>query len=186
MMTDYGFVLARGDKGFRHFLKYTLFEADTTIMNFESKDISSTLERVDSYVIAKRIKRLYQEFLDQLTEEEKYVVDRIRRGKIRYQEYASFYGGPYRPCYEKWEKTFFRRNIYGNIDKLLLGLLIRSIRTQKNVSRAELVSATGFSYPRVRHFEMGNTLPTLDFLFRFTKIFGCTIDEMIKVATEKI
>ena len=101
MMTDYGFVLARGDKGFRHFLKYTLFEADTTIANFESKDIRSTLERADSYVIARRIKRLYQEFLDQLTEEEKYVVDRIRRGKIRYQEYASFYGEPYKPCYEK-------------------------------------------------------------------------------------
>lgn len=30
-MTDYGFVLARGDKRFRHFLKYTLFEADEAI-----------------------------------------------------------------------------------------------------------------------------------------------------------
>ena len=89
-------------------------------------------------------------------------------------------------CYAKWEKIFFRRNIYGNISKLLLGILIRSIREQQYISRAEICSATGYSYPRVRHYEMGNTLPTLDFLFKFSKIFGCSIDELIKVATEKI
>lgn len=33
---------------------------------------------------------------------------------------------------------------------------------------------------------MGNVLPTLDFMLKFKKIFGCSIDEMIKVATEKI
>ena len=53
MITDYGFVLARGDKRFRHFLKYTLFEVEKCISNFESKGISRTLERTDNYVIAK-------------------------------------------------------------------------------------------------------------------------------------
>ena len=87
--------MTRRDKGFRHFLRYTLFEVDTTIMNFESKDIRSVLERTDSYVIAKRIRRLYQEFLDQLNEDERKVVDRIGHGKIRHQEYASVYGDCY-------------------------------------------------------------------------------------------
>lgn len=52
MITDYGFVLARGDKGFRHFLKYTLFEVEKCISNFESKGISRTLEWPDNYVVA--------------------------------------------------------------------------------------------------------------------------------------
>lgn len=68
MITDYGFVLARGDKGFRRFLKYTLFEVGKCISNFESKGISRTLERPDNYVIAKRIKSLYTEFIDVLCE----------------------------------------------------------------------------------------------------------------------
>lgn len=186
MITDYGFVLARGDKGFRHFLKYTLFEAEKCISNFESKGISRTLERPDNYVIAKRIKSLYTEYIDGLSDDEKDAVKKIRYGKVRYEEYASFYGGVYKMCYAKWEKIFFRRNIYGNISKLLLGILIRSIREQQYISRAEICSATGYSYTRVRHYEMGNTLPTLDFLFKLSKIFGCSIDELIKVATEKI
>ena len=56
MIADYGFVLARGDKGYRHFLKYTLFEVEKCISNFESEGISRTLERPDNYVIAKERK----------------------------------------------------------------------------------------------------------------------------------
>lgn len=183
MITDYGFVLARGDKGFRHFLKYTLFEVEKCISNFESKGISRTLEKPDNYVIAKRI---YTEYIDGLSGDEKDAVKKIRYGKVRYEEYASFYGGVYKICYAKWEKIFFRRNIYGNINKTILGWLIRSIREQQYISRAKICSATGYSYPRVRHYEMGNTIPTLDFLFKFSKIFGCSIDDLIKVATKKI
>ncbi|MDY4819362.1 MAG: hypothetical protein SO206_03790 [Bacilli bacterium] len=91
MMTDYGFILARGDKDFRHFLRYTLFEADMAILNFDKKDIRSVLEKADSYVIVKRTRRLYQELLDQLNEDERKVVNRIRHVKIRHQEYASVY-----------------------------------------------------------------------------------------------
>lgn len=151
MITDYGFVLARGDKGFRNFLKYTLFEVEKCISNFESNGISRTLERPDNYVIAKRIKSQYTEYIDGLSEEEKDAVKKIRYCKVRYKEYASFYGGLYKMCYAKWEKIFFSRNIYGNISKLLLGILIRSIREQQYISRAEICSATGYSYPRVRH-----------------------------------
>lgn len=74
MITDYGFVLARGDKGFRHFLKYTLFEVEKCISNFESKGISRTLEKPDNYVIAKRI---YTEYIDGLSGDEKDAVKKI-------------------------------------------------------------------------------------------------------------
>ena len=43
-----------------------------------------------------------------------------------------------------------------------------------------------YSYLRVMHYEIGNSLPTLNFMLKFKKIFGCSIDEMIKVPTEKI
>ena len=179
-------MFARDDKGFRHFLKHTLFEVEKCISNFESEGISRTLVRPDNYVIAMRIISLYTEYIDGLSDDEKDAVKKIRYGKVRYEEYASFYCGVYKMCYAKWERIFFRRNIYGNISKLLLGILIRSIREQQYISRVEICSATGYSYPRVRHYETGNTLPTLDFLFKFSKIFGCSIDELIKVATEKI
>lgn len=89
-------------------------------------------------------------------------------------------------CYAEWEKIFFRRNIYGNISKLLLGILIRSIREQQYISRAEICSDIGYSYPRIRDYEIENAVPTFDFNFKFSKIFGWSIDELIKVATEKI
>ena len=121
MITDYGFVLARGDEGFRHFLKYTLFEVEKCISNFESNGISRTLERPDNYVIAKRIKSLYTEYIDGLSEEEKDAVKKIRYGKIRYEEYASFYGGVYKMCYAKWEKIFFRRNHIWQYQQIIIG-----------------------------------------------------------------
>lgn len=172
MILNYGFVLAKGDKGFRRFLKYTLLKMETTITNFESDGISKTLEILDHYVIAKRIKSLFVEFMGSLNEEDKNVIKRIKRGRIRYQDYPSFYGGPHRSYYEKLEETFFRRNIYGNIDKLFMGWFIHSIREQRNISRPAICTAAGYSYPRVRNFETGNALPTLDFLFKFSKTFG--------------
>ena len=82
------------------------------------------------YVIAKRIRSLYTECIDGLSDDEKDAIKKIRYGKVRYEEYASFYGGVYKICYAEWEKIFFIRNKYGNISKLLLGIHIRSIREQ--------------------------------------------------------
>ena len=98
IIIDYCFVLARGDKGFRQFIKYTLLRVEATITNFESGGISKILANPDNYVIAKRIMSLYNGFIDQLTDEEKAAIKRIRYGKIKQEEYESFYGGVYIQC----------------------------------------------------------------------------------------
>ena len=186
MLLDYGFVIDRGDRGFKNFIKYTMQKVEMIIGNFECNGLERIKEQPDSYALAKTIKRLYCNFLNELNDNEKEVVKRIRYGKIKQDEYLDVYGKIYQLCYAKWERIFFKRNVYGEINKCLLGILIRSIREQQNISRAAICNATGYSYPRVRHFEMGNTLPTLDFIFKFSKMFGCSIDEMIKVASQKL
>lgn len=84
------------------------------------------------------------------------------------------------------EDILQKRNVYGDIDRFSLGSVFHSIMEQQNVSRATISNATGYSYLKVRHYEIGNALLTLNFLFKFSRIFGCSIDEKDKVATERI
>lgn len=184
MKLDYGFVVAHSNIGFKNFIKYTLFHIKTCISDFESK---SEIIKPDpaKYVLAKRLYNLYEDFKSKLTIDELEILDNIKyrnRDKIFDEEDYAF---KQKVIYEKWEKVFFKKPaIYQDIDKTILGFLLSAIREENNITRAAVANATGYSYPRVRHFELGNTLPTLDFLYKFSIIFGCSIDELIKEANK--
>lgn len=187
MLSDYGFVICKGEFGFKNFLKYVMFDVEFTLINFESVGLQNKKDEPDRIAIAKRIKRLYEEFFNSLSDDEKEVIERIKRGKIPFDEYRQVYGEMFRSCYSKYEKTFFKQHkVYGYFNACILGDLIQAVRKKHNIPRAAVTSATGYSYTRVRHFEMGNTIPPLEFLFKFAKMFHCSIDEMLKISSRTI
>lgn len=128
------------------------------------------------------IHKKYTEFLSQLNDEEREVLKKIR------WKWNGFYNdlpkniASIEAVYDKWEKCFFTKSNYREINKFQLGLLIRVIREQHHESWAAVASAAGCTYAKLNHIEMDHTLPTLEFLFRFSQMFGCSIDKLLKLS----
>lgn len=60
-----------------------------------------------------------------------------------------------------------------------------AIRKYRNVSRMAVANATGFTYAQVEHYELGDCMPSTEFLFMFTQIFKCLINEIFKLSIKK-
>ena len=175
----YGFVVAHSNHGFRRFVQQVMFNIQSCIEDFENKNLS-VRPNADKYAMAKRLSILYEEFKSSLNEEETKRLREIKYGGTAFPEDPSLYYGSYDSMYKKWENIFFGEPLFNEIDKTHLGILLFSIRESHWFSRAEIADATGYSYAKVRHYEMGHTLPTLDFLYKFTQMFDCSIDELIR------
>lgn len=75
--------------------------------------------------------------------------------------------------------------IYNELDVKLLGLTLTAIRKYRNVSRMAVANATGFTYAQVEHYELGNCIPSAEFLFMFSQIFKCSVDELFELSIKK-
>ena len=62
MLSDYGFVISRGEFGFKNFIKYGMYDVELTLVDFESVGLQNKTYDPDKIAIAKRIKHLYEEF----------------------------------------------------------------------------------------------------------------------------
>ena len=58
--------------------------------------------------------------------------------------------------------------------------MIAEIRKQNNYSQLSLAIELGVSQQTVSHWETGVREPPLKYLILMSKLFGCTIDELVR------
>ena len=180
MKLDFGYLINKGPRGFRDFLKSTLPRIEEDIITFENKSLLSSFESPEKYSLAITIKKKYSEYVKTLSMNELLAIEQTKYKRKEIELDDETYKEAFDSALLKYESFFFKKSLYGKIDPFRMGLLIRSIREHYHVTRKEIVNATGYSYPKVRHIEMGNTLPSLDFLLKYCEMFGCSIDEIVK------
>lgn len=59
---------------------------------------------------------------------------------------------------------------------------IRKLREKSNMTQGELAAKLGISQVAISHFEQGTRCPRLITLQNMSKIFNCTIDELLAKA----
>ena len=59
---------------------------------------------------------------------------------------------------------------------------MRLLRTKRNRTKTELGEILGVDRTTVGFYEKGSRCPSLNFVYKFCKYFGCSIDELLKVA----
>ena len=59
-------------------------------------------------------------------------------------------------------------------------ILISKIRKEKNFSQSELAEILGVDRTSVVKWESGKSYPRIEILKKMSKIFNCSIDELIK------
>jgi len=57
---------------------------------------------------------------------------------------------------------------------------IRLAREKMNLTQAQVAEALGIQQSAVAQWESGETKPRADKLLALAKLFGCTIDELLK------
>ena len=92
-----------------------------------------------------------------------------------------------RSAYAKYLQVFFDEQIVrGFIDKVILGILLETIRKKSKMSKIELSKTIKVSTRTIQRIEKGEILPTIEFLFLFCRIFDRSMDELLSYsAVEK-
>lgn len=60
---------------------------------------------------------------------------------------------------------------------------IKRRRTQANITQAELAEAVGVSRPMIAQIERGTKVPNAYLIQDISKLFGCTVDELLSDGT---
>ena len=166
------------EKGFKQFIRYTLRRANDIVDEYERGDICFIND--EDYALAKTILSYYKYFARELGIKQKRVLEIISHG--HYEELTDDYYDTLEVVYNKWEKLFFsnEKQLYKGICHERLGILLKAIRKRHCISRVSLGKCIGYSYPQICKFENAEQDIPFDYLAKFSQVFNCSIDEIIK------
>lgn len=83
--------------------------------------------------------------------------------------------------FEKWVEIFFKDRdcLYEELNPTILGKIMRLIRIDKAIKKTELAELLGVDRATVFQIENGKRLPSLSYIYKFSNLFGITIDELL-------
>lgn len=118
-------------------------------------------------------------FINQLSEKEKQAIDYCRyhnpnEGAPRdYEVYLL-------SAYNKWHSIFFPSGkTVPNINYKVLGKKMRLLRKESLRTKTELGRILEVDRTAIARYEEGTRKPSLEYIYKFSKVFGCLIDELL-------
>ena len=183
MRATLNYYLARNYSGFKNFVCEQYFYLSGEIQNYE-RTLKNRSDAYEEYSAAVFLCGLYDEFYKLLTEDE--------RASIKYLRYHNpddkvpeRYDDNLKSSYWKWIPVFFtqrRSKLDKSINSRVLGLVMKRIRKNHNISATRLADIIGVDRSTIYKYENNERLPTLINLFKFCHLFNITIDELISTA----
>ena len=165
--------------GFRRYNNWIRFYASTTKANLENK-LVLTSDDYDTYAFCVHILEQDAIFYNQLTEDEKKCLNYwhyhtpIDKKPILFDFYL-------KTAYSKYLSVFFSGK-EPELNLKVLGKQMRLLRTKRNRTKTELGEILGVDRTTVGFYEKGSRCPSLNYVYKFCKYFGCSIDELLKNA----
>ncbi len=179
MITKLGFQIIQSERSFRYYIKHGISYARYYYGSYSTRVVheDDEFEKIASCI---KLIELDDNFNSLLTDGEKEA--------IKYYGYHN--PDTVKPenldlnlttAYEKWLTIFFddRSYLYDELNPESLGKLLRYIRESADVKKTELADMLGVNRITIKQIEDGLRLPSLDYIYRFSKIFLIGIDEII-------
>lgn len=88
--------------------------------------------------------------------------------------------------YEKWQEVFFSapyQHLFEELNPVFLGIVLKAIRMRNLISQADLAEMIGVNRKTVILIEEGDRFPSLEFVYKFSKIVRVSIDSIICLAS---
>ena len=167
------FILKNNQSCFRKYLTY-YSKLVYDYINREEKRIYS----IDTYISYLKIAKLDGFFNDLLTSEElEALYDWTHHEQVSYQLPIAV-----ERTYEKWQLVFFSDKydcLFKQLNPIVFGLVLRAIRECNNISKTALADMIGVNRKTVILIENGQRFPSLDYIYKFSKLFQISIDMLI-------
>lgn len=179
MKTSLGYTIVKARKSFNHYLKHVISYAKYYYGSYPYRVVHDDNE-FDIITSCISIMELDKEFKTLLNKEELEAI-----------QYTSYHNpdtrkpSKYEKCmssaYEKWLRIFFREreSLYEDINPVKLGMILKYIRISNSTKKTELAKMIGVDRITVSRIEEGKRLPTLCYIFKFSKIYHLNVDELI-------
>ena len=184
MITKLGFQIIRSERSFRYYTKHGISYARYYYGSYPTRVVheDDEFEKIASCI---KLIELDDNFNALLTEGEKEAI----------QYYGYHNPDTAKPdnldlnltaAYEKWLMIFFndRSYLYDELNPESLGKLLRYIRESADVKKTELADMIGVNRITIKQVEDGLRLPSLNYIYRFSKIFNIPIDRIIQFHLE--
>lgn len=183
MKATLNYYLVKNFNGFKNFVCEQYFYLSVEIENYE-RILKYQANAYEEYATAIFLCGLYDEFYQLLSEDEK--------SSIKYLKYhnpddkiPNNYDENLKSLYNKWVSVFFnqrRSKIDKSINTRVLGLVMKRIRIDNNLSITILAEIIGVNRSTINKYENGQRMPTLLNLLKFCTLFRITIDELISTS----
>lgn len=178
------FYLARNDRSYVYFLKTNADYSRYIVDLFRTRKDFMTYSpySMEEVACAEALIIKDDEFRALLTEKEKEVVEFIHRPP-RDGKDPDEHGKYYRSSFDKWVKVFFKdkKYLYDELNPKCFGKVMAHIRREEMMSKTQLAEQLGVNRTTVIDIENGERLPSLEYIYKFSKIFMMSIDKLIEL-----
>ena len=167
------FILRNNQSCFRKYLIY-YSKIVYDYINREEKRIYS----IDTYISYLKIAKFDRFFNDLLTIDEMYALHDWTHEKQESYELPLLV----ERAYQKWQDVFFNKQycyLFKELNPHGLGIVLKAIRECNGVSKTDLARMVGVNRKTVLLVENGERLPSLEYIYKFSKSFSLTIDYLL-------
>lgn len=177
MWKNLSFYLNKSRRTFKFYLKTYRDIAKSEYSSLENNDDS--LVSIDKYFELRKFLICDAKFMGSLNLGERAVVRLIVSDGTPNKFGDNFFES----AFEKWCHFFFDNGtIYKEIDKQVLGLVFSRFRKEKELTKKELASLIDVDVKTVSRIENGETMPSLEYAYRFSCICEISLDRIMECA----
>lgn len=173
------FILRNNQSCFRKYLIY-YSKLVYDYINREEKRIYS----IDTYISYLKIAKLDGFFNDLLTLEELRVLYDWTHEKQESYEMPLLV----ERTYQKWQEIFFYKEfdyLFKELNPIGLGIVLRAIRECNDINKTDLARMIGVNRKTILLIENGDRLPSLEYIYKFSKIFQMKIDDICSTLEQR-
>ena len=141
-------------------------------------------EEFDEVVAAIKFNELDKEFRSILTKDESLALKYLNAQRPDFDK-PDNYEFLISSSFDKWVEIFFkdRNYLYEELNPIVLGKVLRLIRIDKEVKKTALAELLQVDRATIFLIENGRRLPSLNYIYKFSQIFGIGIDEIIRLCS---
>ena len=168
--------LYRTSNGFIRYLKIQRNEIITKFNSFNNKKVVYEYQ-LEEYMELRELVLLDNEFFSLLDLGERIAVEDTAKDV----ELTEFGKTLLAKAQGKWSRIFFKGEPpYKELDPVTFGFVLEQIRRTRGYSKVKLASEIKFNRTYVARVEKGKMLPSLEYYYRFCRVFSISFDEIFK------
>ena len=176
MWRKLGFQIYKTENGFKTYFKWQRDQAINEYHRLESATFSLTEDEIEKYMTLRKLLLVDSKFHKSLSLFEKVSFENYLEGK-GLNEYGKKHLSS---VIEKWMNIFFEDG-YKKIDKKELGLALSLIRENRGYTKSYLAELMGVAVQTVYRVENGETMPSLVYVYLFSKVSEISTDDIIQM-----